>query len=157
MPETQFIFLEPLIWSRHQSLGLDMYVKRVGSVVARTRLINENHLKFIDPKLKLTLAHVARKWSRNRDHQNILFEEGVKAATGILSRTGVASEQTSVNHRYGAGTKVWAGFGAGSIHDPTSLSLHICFLINEATTYLRADGKWNYELNHWRALMSCRL
>ena len=64
-----------------------MHAKGAGSGAAQVRLRNQNHLKFTDPELKLTLVHVARNWSRNRSHQNILLEDGVKVATGILSQS----------------------------------------------------------------------
>ena len=75
MPELQFIFLKPWIRSRHQSLSLDMYFQGAGAGVAQTRHQNQDHLRFIDPELKLTLVHVVRNWSRNRNHQSILVED----------------------------------------------------------------------------------
>ena len=87
MPEIQFIFPKPWKRSLHQSLSLDKYFQRAGSGAVQTRLKNQNHLKFIDPELKLTLALVARNWSRNRNYQSILPEDGVKVATGILPRS----------------------------------------------------------------------
>ena len=87
MPEIQLVFLKPWKRSLHQSLGPDMYFQRAGSGAVQTRLRNQNHLKFIDPELKLTLALLPWSWSRNRNHQSILLEDGVKVATGILPRS----------------------------------------------------------------------
>ena len=62
-------------------------VRGARSGAVQTRFKNHNRLKFANPGLKLTLVHVARNWSRNRNHQNILLEDGVQVATGILSRS----------------------------------------------------------------------
>ena len=87
MPEISFTFLKPWMRGRHQSLRFDRHLQGVGSGTVQTRLRDQNHFKLTDLELKLTLVHVAINWSRNRDHRSILLEDGVKVATGILSRS----------------------------------------------------------------------
>ena len=67
-----------------------------------TRII----LKFTDPEIKLTLVNVAKNCSRNRITRAFYSETESKSQPGYFPGTGVASELISVNHRYGAGTKV---------------------------------------------------
>ena len=104
MPEIQFLFLKPWNRSLHQSLGPDMYFQRACSGAVQTKLRNQNHLKFIDPELKLTLVHVARNWSRNQKHRSFYSTTESKSQSGYFPGAGVASKQISVN-QYGAGTK----------------------------------------------------
>ena len=95
MLEIQFMFLEQ---SRHQSLSLDMYAERSGSGAVHIRLWNQNHLRFTDPELKLTPVHVDRNSSRNRNHQNILLEGGVKVATSCI-RTNICKLPIRSGHQ----------------------------------------------------------
>ena len=83
MPEIQFIFLKPWLRSRNQRLSLDRSRIRSGS----DQTWKQNHLKFTDSEPKLTLVHVTRRWSRNLNRRSILLEDGIKVATGMLSRS----------------------------------------------------------------------
>ena len=97
-----FIYIyKPWIRRRHPSISIYMHFQRAGFGVVQTRLNNQNHLKFTDTELKLTQVHVARKWSRNRSHQSMPLQDGVKVVAGILPGAGVASEPISVDHPYG--------------------------------------------------------
>ena len=140
MPEIQFIFLKPGKRSLHQSLRIDMYFQRAESGAIQTRLRNQNPLKFIDLELKLTLAFVASNWSRTGITRAFYSKTGSKLQPGSFPGAGAASEQTSVRHLYGADTKGWAGFGAGSIHDRRPTSFHIRFLCNEAANFMPASS-----------------
>ena len=105
MPEIQFLFLKPWKRSLHQSLGPDMYFQRAGSGAVQTRLRNQNHLKFIDPELKLTLPLLPGAGAETGIASAFYSKTGSKLQPGYFPGAGAASEQTSVNHRYGADTK----------------------------------------------------
>ena len=81
-----------------------MHFQGAGFGAVQTRHRNQNHLKFINPELKLSLVHVARNWNRNQNHLGILLEDGVKVATEILSRSRSCIRGNICKTRYGAGT-----------------------------------------------------
>ena len=103
--EIQFLFLESCKRSLHQSLDPDMYFQSAGSGVVQTRLRNQTHLKFIDPELKLTLALLPGAGAETEIARAFYSKTGSKLQPGYFPGAGAASEQTSVNHRYGADTK----------------------------------------------------
>ena len=117
-----------------------MYFQRAGSTAVLTRLRKHNHLRFIDPELKLTLALLPGAGAETGFTRAFYSERGSKLQPGYFPGAGSASEQTYVNHRYGANTKGWAGFGAGSIRDRRPPNFHIRFLCNEATNSIPAGS-----------------